>query len=119
MANWGGPKGEKPEDNCLNVHFFPQGLRPQAQDRKYEEEEVGGGTCGIGGHHQWYLVSLGGADAIGCPWLFSPAYLKKCVVFGLGGGSLSSFLSKAKSVFQVQGRSRFTRSWRRVKKAAG
>lgn len=52
---------------------------------------------------------------------FSPANLKKCVVFGLGGGSLSSFLSgsKAKSVFQVQGRSWIKRSRRRVKKAAG
>lgn len=51
----------------------------------------------------------------------SPVYLEKCVVFGLGGGSLSSFLtgSEAKSVFQVQGRSRIKRSWRRVKKAAG
>lgn len=69
MANRGGPKGAKPEDDCLNVHFLPggQGTEAQAQEGKYEEEEVGGGTCGDGGHHQWYLVPLGGADATGCP----------------------------------------------------
>lgn len=118
VADRGGPKGEKPEGDDLNVHFFPggQGTKPQTQEGKHDKEEVGGGTCGNGGLHRWYPVPLGSADAMGCP-----VNVKKCVVFGLRGGSLSSFLSgsKAKPVFQVQGRSRIKRSRRRVKKAAG
>lgn len=118
VENWGGPKGEKLEGYCLDVHFFPgcQGTKAQAQDGKCEEEEVGGTVGPAGGIWSLSVVLMPQAAHE-----VSPVYLEKRVVFGLGAGSLSSFLtgSEAKSVFQVQGRSRIKRSWRRVKKAAG
>lgn len=95
-------------------------MEAQAQQGKCEEEEVEEalvGTVGTTGG-VWSL------SVVLMPWVaheVSPVCLEKCVVFGLGGGSLSSFLtgSEAKPVFQVQGRSRIKRSRRRVKKAAG
>lgn len=94
------------------------GNKAWAKEGKYGEEivaGVGGGTRGNGGHHQWLSGPSRWCRFHRLPMKFLPAHLQKCIEFGLRGGFLSSFLagSKAKLVFQLQGRSQIKRSWRK------